>query len=126
MNIPLALVFLVLFAILFFVFLAKYKEAVRLKNAKIYTAVIPDNYYDYMTDNDEMDDPQTYSRVTYTEYGKVLNVEYVTCGFNKAEELLNREDLSRFYQVFGIDPRCMNNRESMRFSAYRDSWKKFI
>lgn len=114
-------VFLIIF---FFYFLHRYRERMRLKNAKIYTAVIHDTYYDYMTDNDELDDPSTYSKVTFTEYGRVIDVQEVTCGYG-GDELLNRDDLSRFYQVFGIDPRCMSNNDSMRFSAYRDTWKKF-
>lgn len=116
-------VFLIIF---FFYFLHKYRERIRLKNAKIYTTVIHDSYYDYVTDNDELDDPSTYSKVTFTEYGRVLNVERVDFGYGKEDELLNRDDLSRFYQVFGVDPRCMTNNESMRFSAYRDTWRKFI
>ena len=63
------------------------------------TVYIRDHYYDWYFDNDDLDDPMTIVKVTYSKFKKVINVEFA--GYDAKESLV--EDLWEFFEICNIN-----------------------
>ena len=70
---------------------------------KIKTVTVRDEYYDYMTDNSDYDDPSTFIDVTYSErLGIILKKKLSKVqGYGGQESFLG--DVQNFYKSCGIN-----------------------
>lgn len=74
------------------------------KKYKTYEVFIHDQYYDHMTDNDDLEDRSTIVRVIYNERGEILEIDFADC----TSDLCNNESpisiISHFYKTCKINP----------------------
>lgn len=62
------------------------------------TVYIRDHYYDWYIDNEDLGDPMTIVKVTYSKFKGVIDVEFVGYDFN--EQYLG---IREFYRICHID-----------------------
>lgn len=72
----------------------------KIKDYFLYREVyIHDHYYDWHFDNDDLEDPMTIVKVTYSKFKKVINVEFI--GYDVEESSL--KDHQEFYRICDIN-----------------------
>jgi hypothetical protein len=88
------------------------------KLLKIKTVTVRDEYYDYMTDSDDYDDPPTFIDVTYSErLGIILKKKLSKVqGYWGQESFLG--DVQNFYKSCGINE-WGGLEEYKKFSIYK-------
>ena len=60
---------------------------------------IHDHYYDWYFDNDDLEDPISIVKVTYSKFKKIINVEFV--GYDLEESSFR--DHQEFYRICNIN-----------------------
>lgn len=88
------------------------------KLLKIKTVTVRDEYYDYMTDSSDYDDPSTFIDVTYSErFGIILKKRLsVVQGYEGQASFLG--DVQNFYKSCGINE-WGGLEEYKKFSIYK-------
>lgn len=74
------------------------------KKYKTYEVFVYDNYYDHMTDNDDLEDHPTIVRVVYNDKGEILQVEMADTTSDLCDNESPVSRISHFYKTCKINP----------------------
>lgn len=83
--------------------------------------ILRDKWYEFKTDNDELDDPEVYVKVRYNARGKILSRDYYGCfRCGECKNKSSYKDIQTFEITCGLDTERHGLDDCKKYSCYEE------